>query len=277
MTTHYLLNKLRQENPLVHSITNQVVSNDVANSLLAIGASPMMAMAPEEMEEVTKFAKAVVLNIGTLTTEILEAMLIVGKAANKKGVPVILDPVGVGATQFRQEAVSMLLKEVTIQLITGNAGEMAYLAGIDWSSKGVDAGEGKASGREIAERVARRYQTVAAVSGKEDFVSDGRMTIGILNGDPMLTRVTGTGCMLSGICGAYLAVGGKPVLESTVEACTAYGVAAEIAVENKEVNGPGSFRASLIDALYNLSEQTIRDKENIKRYHVNKSEEGTNE
>lgn len=277
MTNDTLLNKIRQANPLVHSITNQVVANDVANSLLAIGASPMMAIAPEEMEEVTGFAEAIVLNIGTLTTEILEAMLIVGRAANQRGIPVILDPVGVGATQYRQEAVSILLKEVTVQLITGNAGEMAYLADVDWSSKGVDAGTGMTSGKMIAERVAHRYQTVAAVSGKEDFISDGQTTVGILNGDPMLTQVTGTGCMLSGICGAFLAVDKYDTLESTVKACTAYGIAAEMARDNQDVKGPGSFRVSLMDALYNLSEKNIHDKKNVKRYNANNSKEEDNE
>lgn len=263
-----LFEKVRLENPLVHVIASQVVANDVANSLLAIGASPMMAVAPEEMEEIAGFAKAVVLNIGTLTSETVEAMMLVGRAANEKGVPVVLDPVGAGATHFRKEAVSRILNKVTIQLIRGNAGELAHLADMDWTSKGVDSGEGRFSGKEIAEAVANKYQTVAAVSGKEDFISDGSQTIGIQNGNVLLTAVTGTGCMLSGICGAFLAVSEKTVLESAVQACAGYAVAAEMAAENSSVQGPGSFRTAFIDSLSQVTDQNVRNREKITRYNA---------
>jgi len=169
-------------------------------------------------------------------------------------------------SRFRKEAVSRLLKEVKVQLIRGNAGDLAHLADIEWTSKGVDAGEGEASRKEIAEQVARRYQTVAAVSGKLDYVSDGRQTVEIQNGHSLLTKITGTGCMLSGICGAYLAVGKQSFFESTVQACTGYAVAAELAAEKSVVEGPGSFRVTFMDSLTHVTDQDVEDKGIIKRY-----------
>lgn len=277
MNKYCSLQKIHQENPLVHVITSQVVANDMANCLLAVGASPIMAIAAEEMEDVAGIAKAIVLNLGMLTTGTFESMLLAGKFGNEKGVPVVLDPVGVGASRFRKEAVSHLLKEVKMQLIRGNAGELAHLADIKWTSKGVDAGEGEASRQEIAERVARRYQTVAAVSGKVDYVSDGWQTAEIQNGHSLLTEVTGTGCMLSGICGAYLAVEKQSPFESTVQACAGYAVAAELAAEKSVVEGPGSFRVAFMDSLSRVTDQDVRENEKVRRYTAELNEEEADE
>ncbi|MEG0618920.1 MAG: hydroxyethylthiazole kinase [Bacilli bacterium] len=269
-----LIEKIRKNNPLIHNITNEVVANDVANSLLAIGASPMMAYAPEEMEEVAGIAKSIVLNIGTLTTEMLKSMLLVGKFANKNGIPVILDPVGVGATTFRKESVEQLLSEIEVQLIRGNAGELARIANIPWTSKGVDAGEGNVLVKDIAEIVANRYQTVVAISGEEDIISDGIQTIGVLNGHPLMTKITGTGCMLSGICGAFIAVGTRTmtIFESTVEACTVYAIAGELAVESLDFSGPGKFRSAFIDNLYSINSEKIMNRLKLIHYNDKESE-----
>jgi len=269
-----LVEQIRKTNPLVHNITNQVVANDVANSQLAIGASPMMAYAPEEMKEVARIAKSIVLNIGTITTEVLESMILVGKSANQIGVPVILDPVGVGATTFRKAAVRRLLTEVKVQLIRGNAGELASLANIPWSSKGVDAGVGDTLVKDIAELVATRYQTVVAISGEEDIITDGIQTVGIFNGHSLMTKITGTGCMLSGICGAFLAArtSTMTIFESTVEACIVYAVAGELAVESLKLPSPGNFRAALMDNLYSITSDKVTVRANLKQYNTKEVE-----
>lgn len=269
MITFKLIEYIREINPLIHNITNQVVANDVANSLIAVGASPMMAYAPEEMADIGKMADASVLNIGTLTSETLEAMLLVGKSANERGVPVILDPVGVGSTTFRQKAIQKLLSEVKVQLIRGNAGELASLANVPWIQKGVDAGQGTTTVKELAELVAKRYQTVVAISGEEDIVSDGIRTVGIFNGHPLMTQITGTGCMLSGICGAFAATAARTtnsIFDSTVEACILYAVAGELAVESLELISPGNFRAAFMDSLYNISSGKVIARAKVKQY-----------
>lgn len=248
-----LIEQIRQENPLIHNITSPVVANDVANALLAIGASPMMAVAQEEMADIAHFAQATVLNTGMLTSNTLESMLIIGQAANQNGIPVILDPVGAGATTFRQQAIQKLLTEIDVQLIRGNAGELACLAGVPWQSKGVDAGKGPNSAGAIAQMAARRYQTVVAISGPEDIITDGQRTVRVFNGHPLMTKITGTGCMLSSICGAFLAVDSADLFAGTVAACTVFAVAGELAVQDLEDPGPGYFRPALMNRLYRIT------------------------
>lgn len=257
-----IVDELREKNPLIHNIANQVVANDVANALLAIGASPMMAYEIKEMEDVAKIADAVVLNIGTLTEDVVESIIQVGQAANRLGKPVVLDPVGVGATGFRQTSVALILDKVQVQLIRGNAAELAHLAGVAWKSKGVDAGEGDASIAEIARIVAKKYQTVVFISGEKDVISDGNRTAFIQNGHPLMTRITGTGCMLSGICGAFLAVGNN-IFDSAVAASATYAIAGELAVEEMAVGGPGYFRPTFMNALYNITDTVIQERINI--------------
>lgn len=253
---------IRNKQPLIHNITNQVVANDVANALLAISASPMMAYAAEEMEEVATIADAIVLNTGTLTDSVLDAMLIVGKAANRLEKPIVLDPVGVGATSYRQKSIALLLDKVDIQLIRGNAGELASLVGVEWQAKGVDAGVGSASVGEIARLAAEKYQTVVFISGEADVISDGRRTVYIRNGDPLMTQITGTGCMLSGICGAFIAVG-EDVFESAVAASATYAIAGELAVEELNPIGPGYFRPTFMNQLYHITNSTVKERLNM--------------
>ena len=151
------LSKIREQNPLIHNITNIVAANFSANGLLALGASPLMSANIEEMIEIPKISQALVINIGTLIGKERDAMLLAGKMANSIGIPVVLDPVGVGVTRYRQETVRQLLAEVKFALIRGNAGELAAIAGADWQAKGVDAGQGKTNLQEAAQRVALCY------------------------------------------------------------------------------------------------------------------------
>ncbi|MBC1436181.1 hydroxyethylthiazole kinase [Listeria rocourtiae] len=249
MANWYLIENVRARNPLVHTITNFVVANDSANGLLAIGASPIMAAAVEEMTELGGMADAVVINIGTLDKGVVTSILAVGKAANMAGKPVVLDPVGVGATSFRQETVRLLLKEIRFAVIRGNLGELATIAGIAWQARGVDAGIGDASqAAEIALKVAREYRTIVAISGVVDTISDGKRVITIENGDELLPKITGSGCLLSCVIGAFVGVT-DDYLDAVVVASASYAIASEYAVKRLERRLPASFRVAFIDEL----------------------------
>lgn len=261
-----VLQKVRETNPLVHNITNVVVTNFTANGLLALGASPVMAYAKEEVAEMAKIAGALVLNIGTLSSPEVEAMIIAGKSANEHGVPVVLDPVGAGATQFRTSTARKLVRELKISLIRGNAAEVANVIGENWQIKGVDAGEGNGNIVELAKLAAKKLNTVVAITGRDDVVTDGDKTYIIHNGHPLLTKVTGTGCLLSSVVGAFLAVEKDPVMAS-VAAISSYGVVAEIAAENSGAEGPGSFQIELLNQLSKISADEI-----VKYASVNKEE-----
>lgn len=254
-----LLSRVREKSPLVHNITNVVVTNFTANGLLALGASPVMAYAHEEVADMAKIAGALVLNMGTLTPEIVEAMLIAGKSANKQGVPVIFDPVGAGATPYRTETARRICEELDLAIIRGNGAEIANSVGEAWEIKGVDAGAAGGDMEELAQRAAKKLGSVVAITGKVDVVSDGTSLYTISNGDEMLTRVTGTGCLLTSILGAFAAVEKDYVLAAT-SGLAMYGVAAEMA--RQTVNSPGSFQIALLDTLYEITPEHI---ENISR------------
>lgn len=252
------LQKIRQNRPLVHNITNIVAANFSANGLLALGASPIMAAAIEEMEAVPQLSSAVVINIGTLIGKEVEAMVLAGKTANRLGIPVILDPVGVGATPFRRQTVETLLNEIQFTAIRGNAGELATIGGVDWQAKGVDAGEGSHNMVEIAKQVAKRYQTLIAISGATDVVSDGLRTVLVKNGSPMFPQITASGCLLSAVCGAFLAVAEKAqYFHSLIEACTAYAVSGEIAAQSLKSTEYGQFAVNLLNELGALTTETV--------------------
>ncbi|MED0678304.1 hydroxyethylthiazole kinase [Aneurinibacillus thermoaerophilus] len=249
-----LLLKLREKKPLVHNITNVVVTNFTANGLLALGVSPVMAYAPEEVADMAKIAGALVLNMGTLTRETVEAMLIAGKSANKHGVPVVFDPVGAGATPFRTEMARRIVNELDIAIIRGNAAEIANVIGESWEIKGVDAGEKGGDTEELARKATKALGTVVAITGKTDVVAGPDKLYMIRNGDEMLTRVTGTGCLLTSILGAYAAVE-QDFVFAAAAGLASYGVAAELA--RQIVSAPGSYQIALLDALYNLEEAQI--------------------
>ncbi|MGM0918991.1 MAG: hydroxyethylthiazole kinase [Bacillota bacterium] len=245
----HLLERVRAENPLVHNITNQVVTNFTANGLLALGASPVMANAKEEVAEMAQLADALVLNIGTLTKDTVEAMVLAGQAANENGVPVLLDPVGVGATTFRTKAAKQLLEQVNMTVVRGNAAEMAHLLGVDgWESKGVDAKAANGDVSALAKQAARTLQTVVVITGKVDVVSDGEDVLLIHNGHEWLTKVTGTGCLLTSVIGAFCAVGERPI-HASAAALLFYGVAAERAAQYTKDKGPGTFQMEFLNAL----------------------------
>jgi hydroxyethylthiazole kinase len=245
---------IRERKPLVHQITNYVVMNETANATLSLGALPVMAHAVEEVEEMASVAGALVLNIGTLSEHWIEAMLVAARAANAADVPVVLDPVGAGATRLRTETAKCILDEAEIAVVRGNAAEVATLAGRDAEIRGVESIGAADSGAELAEAAALALGCVASVTGPVDQVSDGTRTIAVANGDALLGTVSGTGCMSSAITGCFLAVASTP-LEAAAEALVAFGVAGEDAAVGAK--GPGSFHVALYDALYNLDPATL--------------------
>lgn len=246
------LEQVRKMNPLVHNITNVVVTNFTANGLLALGASPVMAYAKEEVAEMAKIAGALVLNIGTLNSIEIDAMLIAAESANANDVPVIFDPVGAGATKFRTETAKKIVKSVKISVVRGNAAEIANVLGEDWTIRGVDAGEGNGDVASLARRAAQEFGSIVAITGKEDFISDGDKTYVVRNGHSLLTKVTGTGCLLSSVVGAFVAVD-KNTIQACISALVSYGVAAEIAAAQTEANGPGSFQIEFLNQLAKVS------------------------
>ncbi len=247
--------EIRASKPLVHNITNFVVMNETANAILALGALPVMAHAPEEVEEFARMAGAVVLNIGTLSPELIDAMVLAGRAANKAGVPVVLDPVGAGATTLRNESARRILGEVDVALVRGNAAEIAFLAGEAAEICGVESlgAEGDAAG--TARALARENDCAVAVTGVIDYVADARRTFAVANGHPLMGRITGSGCMSTAICASFLAVA-EDHAAAAAEALAAFGVAGERAAGN--ASGPGTFHAALYDALDALSAEALR-------------------
>jgi hydroxyethylthiazole kinase len=240
------LRRLRERKPLVHQITNYVVMNETANATLALGALPVMSHAREEVEEMVALAGALVLNIGTLSPDWVEAMLLAGRAANGRGVPVVLDPVGAGATRYRTETAKRILDEVDVAVLRGNAGEVATLVGIEAEVRGVESIGAGGDPAELARAAARSLGVVASVTGPVDHVSDGERVAAIANGHPLLAAITGTGCMSSAITGCFLAVADSP-FDGAVEALVAFGTAGEDAA--RVARGPGSFHVALYDAL----------------------------
>jgi hydroxyethylthiazole kinase len=246
------LRELRARKPLVHQITNYVVMNETANATLSLGALPVMAHAPQEVEEMAGVAGALVLNIGTLSEHWIDAMLLAGKSAAG---PIVLDPVGAGATRYRTDTAKRLLAELEIAVVRGNAAEVAMLAGREAEIRGVESIGAEGSGAELAREAARTLGTVVSVTGPTDHVSDGDRVVAIANGHELLATVSGTGCMSTAVTGSFLAAKPNEPLEAAAEALVAFGVAGEDAAS--EARGPGTFHAALYDALYNLDPDTL--------------------
>ncbi|ASF41181.1 hydroxyethylthiazole kinase [Halobacillus halophilus] len=242
-----IIKEVREKQPLVHHITNEVVMNFSANGLLAFGGSPIMAHAEEEVEDVSRLADGVLLNIGTLTEKQVNAMITAGQAANEAGVPVVVDPVGAPATKFRSKSIQTILERVKPSLIKGNAGELAHLIGEEVETKGVES-TGTGNEKSIAERVAQTYETTAVVTGKMDVVSDGTETRTNSTGHPLLAKVTGTGCLLGSILAACMSATGSSVTKIHT-ALEFFGAAAEYAASQEEVQGSGTFTPRFLDAL----------------------------
>ncbi|MFT9846127.1 hydroxyethylthiazole kinase [Aneurinibacillus sp. REN35] len=249
-----LLSALRRRSPLVHNITNEVVTNFTANGLLAIGASPIMAYAPEEVADMAKIAGALVLNMGTLTKEAVDSMILAGKSANAHNVPIIFDPVGAGATPFRTKMARRIVEEVDIAVVRGNAAEVANVVGEAWEIKGVDAGQTGGDVEALARKAAESLKTIVVITGAVDVVAGHDVLYTVHNGDEMLTRITGTGCLLTSVIGAFAAVE-KDYAKAATAALAAYGVAAELA--RKSVSAPGSYQIALLDMLYDITEEQV--------------------
>jgi hydroxyethylthiazole kinase len=252
------LRELRERKPLIHQITNYVVMNETANATLALGALPVMAHAPQEVEEMASLAGALVFNIGTLSEHWVEAMLLAGKATRA---PIVLDPVGAGATTYRTETAKRLLDELDIAVVRGNAAEIATLAGREAEIRGVESIGAADSPAELARGAAKALGVVAAVTGPTDHVSDGARVLAVSNGHELLGTVSGTGCMATAVTGAFLAAKADEPLEAAAEALAAFGVAGEDAA--RDAKGPGTFHAALYDALYNLDPETLDERARI--------------
>lgn len=253
-----LLAQVRAQAPLVHNITNFVVMNSSANILLAAGAAPVMAHAPQEVADMAGLAGALVLNIGTLSEDWVAAMVTAGRAANARGIPVILDPVGAGATLYRTDSVQRILREVRVAVIRGNASEIAALCGGAGKTKGVDSALAVSAAEQAAAELARQRACTVAVSGTEDHITDGANVYRVRNGHPLMTRVTGLGCGLSAVTGAFCAVGDDDIMAATAAAFGYYGVCGEIAAARAQQ--PGSFAVAFLDALAALTPDELRQR-----------------
>ncbi len=248
---------VRNLSPVVHNITNYVTVNDCANILLACGASPIMADEPLEAADITSICSGLNINIGTLNERTIKSMFISGKKANELNIPVLLDPVGAGASALRTDTAVKLLNEVKFSVIRGNASEIKTLAGESADTKGVDAGETDAINDdmvEIAKKFALKTGAVIAVTGKTDIVTDGTKTFLINNGNKMMSSITGTGCQLSALMTAFAAANKDDILTACAAAVCTMGLCGEKGAERMtSLDGNSSYRNYIIDAVYNLT------------------------
>lgn len=247
---------VRQHRPLIHNITNLVVMNVTANALLAAGASPVMAHSPDEVEEMVALARALVLNIGTLTSEWVAAMIKAARKANALGRPVVLDPVGAGATGLRTRAAGEILEAAAVAVIRGNASEIMALDQGSAATRGVDSAHQVADAAASAGRLARRLGAVVAVTGATDLVTDGTREVRVANGHALMGRITGSGCSATALIAAFLAVDPDP-LSAAATALAFFGLAGEHA--GTAAPGPGSFQVALLDALYTLGPEALQE------------------
>lgn len=249
-----ILERVRQEKPLVHHITNWVTIYDCANMTRAFGALPVMAHAPEEAADMAGIASALVLNIGTLTTELVKSMLIAAQSANRKGIPVVLDAVGVGATGLRDLKAAEILDTVRVDIIKGNASEIARLAGEEVITRGVESTEVETDLVAIAKKLARERSATVVITGKEDIITNGGTVFIVKNGHAMMGSIVGTGCMAASVIGAFAAVE-RDYARAASSALACYGIAGELAAVQSK--GPGSFKENFYDAVYNLESKVV--------------------
>jgi hydroxyethylthiazole kinase len=254
------LKTIRETKPLIHHITNWVTIYDCANMTRAFGALPVMAHAPEECADMTRISSALVLNIGTLTSEIIDSMLLSAAAANERDIPVVLDAVGVGATKFRDEMAAKILASVHIDIIKGNYSEIAKLAGEKAETKGVEATSINADPEKVAKAFAKSGPYTVVMTGKEDIISDGNRTFIVKNGHELMGSIVGTGCMAASIIGLFGAVN-RDYCDAAKDALCYFGVAGELAAAKS--SGPGSFKVHLYDEVFNLSDEKITSMKNV--------------
>ena len=250
------LTAVREQKPLIHNITNYVVMNYTANALLAMGASPVMAHAQNEVEDMVSFAGALVLNIGTLTDDWIFSMIKAGKKASERQTPIILDPVGSGATPLRTDAAKKIIDQTRVSVIRGNASEILSLRHAESKTKGVDSIHSVEEAAKTATVLSQELDTTLAITGPVDLITDGSRAIRVANGHPLMGYVTGTGCTATVTIGAFLAVDDDPV-SATATALAFFGLAGEVAGEN--ASAPGSFMVQMIDALYTITPQDLKE------------------
>ena len=248
------IEKIRQNKPLIHNITNYVVMNYTANVLLAAGASPVMAHAENEVEEMVGFAGALVINIGTLSDSWISSMLTAGRKASKLGTPIVLDPVGSGATRLRTETAKTITAETNVSIVRGNASEILSLHNEESKSKGVDSLHSVDEAEGSAMVLASEVGATLAITGPEDFITDGTRILRVKNGHPLMPVVTGTGCSATAIIGAFAAVDPDP-LTAAATGLAFFGLAGELA--GRTAQGPGTFMTALLDALYQITQDDI--------------------
>lgn len=254
------LQKVKSIAPLIHHITNYVTVRDCADITKCFGASPVMADAIEEVQEMANIANALVLNIGTLNSNIIESMKVAGKQANKKQIPIVLDICGVGATSFRNNKAKELLSSIKITVLKGNVSEIAAIAGFETHTKGVDAGSVETNIIELAKGLATKLNVVVVITGAEDIVSNGKDTYIIKNGCDTMGNIVGTGCMSSSIVGTFCAIEKNYAL-ACVSALVCFEIVAELA--QKEAIGLGTFKLKLFDKVSSLNETIINEMKNF--------------
>jgi hydroxyethylthiazole kinase len=250
-----ILSTVRRRQPIVHAITNWVTANDVANALHAVGARPIMAFTPEEAKDIASGADALVLNLGTPTPLRIESMLRAGHQAVALGRPVIFDPVGVGASPFRMNASKRIISELRLTVIKGNRAEIGVLAEKGGQLAGIDAVAGPEDLLTAAEHLSNTSGAVVAISGPQDLIVFAEHKVTVENGHPMMAQVTGLGCILTGLIGAFAAVENDPLV-ATVGAIAFFGLAGEQA--GFQAKGPGTFKAILLDILFTLTPEEMR-------------------
>jgi hydroxyethylthiazole kinase len=256
-----LMTLVREKRPLVHQITNNVTINDCANITLCAGGTPVMGDSSDDVKEMVKLASSLVLNTGILNDNIIEAMIAAGRTANEMNIPVILDPVGVGATAYRMRVVRKILDNVKISVIKGNAGEIGALAGSGGKVRGVDSGGLDGDPVEACISLSENTHAVVAMTGAVDIVSDGKRTVVINNGHEMMSSVSGTGCMAASVIGCYAACT-NDMLMATAAALAVFAIAGNKAA--KRSKGPGTFMMNLKDEMANLTANEVIPLANIR-------------
>ncbi len=255
MNVFFYLEEVRKKQPLVHHLTNWVTIYQCAQVVKSFGASPVMAHAQEEVCEMASIASALVLNIGTLTSDFIESMIKAATVANKREIPVVLDVCGAGATAFRDDMCFKILNTVKINIIKGNSSEIAKIAGEKVSTKGVDAGEVGADISLVAKELARRVNSLVVATGVNDVVTDGGKTLVVKNGHELMSHVVGTGCMATSVIGTFAGASPSNLLEAAAAGLCCFEIASEIAAQKGA--GPGTYIPMLFDEIFKLEENSI--------------------
>ncbi len=261
MNVYPYLEAVRGKSPVVHHLTNWVTIYDCAQVVKCFGASPVMAHAPEEAADMAGIASALVLNIGTLTSEFIESMKIAAAAANKKDIPVVLDVCGAGATHFRNKMSFELLDAANISIIKGNSSEIARMAGRDVYTRGVDSTDVRADRNEIASFLAKERKCTVVITGKEDIVADPKAVYVVKNGHEMMSHVVGTGCMAASVIGTFAGASPDDITAAAAAGLSCYEIAAELAMMVS--GGPASFKQHLFDCIYRLERKDVESMQKI--------------